>query len=592
MAAGILTKNKQFQLILIKPSHYDKQGYVIQWLRSSIPSNTLSTLYGLATEAAQRRVLGPDVDIVLTALDETNTRITSKKVVDLINAHDGFGMVALVGVQSNQYPRALDIARPLREAGVQVVIGGFHVSGCLAMLPGIQPDLQKALDMGICLYAGEAENRLDEVLLDAAAKKLKPIYNYMKDLPSIEATPTPFLPASIVTRVAGNFTGFDAGRGCPFQCSFCTIINVQGRKSRHRSPDDIERIIRENAAQGIVRFFITDDNFARNKDWEAIFDRIILLRERDGIRCKFIIQVDTLCHRIPNFIEKAAKAGVKRVFIGLENINPDNLVGAKKRQNKITEYRTMLQAWKKVRTITYAGYILGFPNDTPESIVRDIKIIQRELPVDLLEFFCLTPLPGSEDHQTLFKKGVPMDPDLNKYDLDHVVTSHPKMSKEEWEGAYKLAWDTYYSPDHINTIMKRAAASGINSGNVLFLMLWFYGCITLEGVHPLEGGFWRRKYRLDRRPELPREGFVSFHLKRIADMAWKHWKIARMAARYTIMLKAIQRDPKKRDYTDLALTPVREDDDEQMEMLMQNASVRAAVEHRRKVEKLTVGARA
>ena len=115
----------------------------------------------------------------------------------------------------------------------------------------------------------------------------------------------------------------------------------------------------------------------------------------------FTIQVDTLCHKIPNFIEKATKAGVRRVFIGLENINPDNLIAAKKRQNKITEYREMLQMWRNHGAITYAGYILGFPADTKESILRDIEIIKRELPVDILEFFFLTPLPGSEDHKML-----------------------------------------------------------------------------------------------------------------------------------------------------------------------------------------------
>ena len=184
-----------------------------------------------------------------------------------------------------------------------------------------------------------------------------------------------------------DYTSFDAGRGCPFQCSFCTIINVQGRKSRYRSADDIERIVRENYAQGIKNFFITDDNFARNRNWEQIFDRLIELREGEGIPIKLILQVDTLCHRIPNFIEKAGRAGAKRVFIGLENISPDNLIGAKKKQNRITEYRTMLQAWKAVRAITYCGYIIGFPNDTPERVIRDIEIIKRELPVDFLEFF-------------------------------------------------------------------------------------------------------------------------------------------------------------------------------------------------------------
>src|ERR671919_428858 len=93
---------------------------------------------------------------------------------------------------------------------------------------------------------------------------------------------------------------------------------------------------------------------------------------RGVARLTIVIQVDTLCHKIPNFIAKCARAGVKRVFIGLENINPDSLVGAKKRQNKITEYRKMLLAWKSAKVITYAGYILGFPNDTIESIRADI----------------------------------------------------------------------------------------------------------------------------------------------------------------------------------------------------------------------------
>ena len=248
----------------------------------------------------------------------------------------------------------------------------------------------------------------------------------MDKLPSLQGEPPPFLPRQHVRRTAGSLSSVDLGRGCPYQCSFCTIINVQGRKSRFRSPDDLEKIIRENHAQSIKRFFITDDNFARNKDWEILFDRLIALRKSEFPGLGFTIQVDTLCHKIPNFIEKAAQAGVRRVFIGLENINPDNLIAAKKRQNKITEYREMLQKWRNHGAITYAGYILGFPADTKESILRDIEIIKRELPIDILEFFFLTPLPGSEDHKVLSAKGVWMDPDMNKYDLNHRVSHHPK----------------------------------------------------------------------------------------------------------------------------------------------------------------------
>jgi hypothetical protein len=179
---------RRFQLYLIKPSHYDDDGYVIQWWRSSIPSNSLASVYTLAHDAAERQVLGPHVQIDITALDETNTRVNIDDIVALFREHGNFGMVGLVGVQSNQFPRAMDIARALRNQLVPVVIGGFHVSGVLAMLPTVPSDLKEALDLGCTLFAGEAEGRLDDVLKDAAAGALKPTYNYMDDLPSIEAT--------------------------------------------------------------------------------------------------------------------------------------------------------------------------------------------------------------------------------------------------------------------------------------------------------------------------------------------------------------------------------------------------------------------
>ncbi len=324
---------KSFQLVLIKPSHYDDNGYVIRWWRAMIPSNSLAAVYGLAADCAQRRILGPDVVIAIEPIDETHTRVNVPSLLARFRRHDNFGLVALVGVQSNQYPHALDLARPFRRAGIPVAIGGFHVSGCLSMLDGHAVGLDACREMGIALFAGEAEGRFDAVLQDAAANRLAPIYDFLADLPHMEGTPVPFLPRPYVQRTIGHNSSFDAGRGCPYQCSFCTIINVQGRKSRFRSADDVEALVRSNWAQGIYRFFITDDNFARNKHWEAILDRLIGLRERARIPIALMIQVDTLCHKTPRFVEKAKRAGVTRVFIGLENINPDNPSAARKRQN-------------------------------------------------------------------------------------------------------------------------------------------------------------------------------------------------------------------------------------------------------------------
>ncbi|MFL6934126.1 MAG: radical SAM protein, partial [Xanthobacteraceae bacterium] len=211
---------RRFQLVLIKPSHYDDDGYVIQWVRAFIPSNTLGVLYSLANDSARRGVLGPDTAIDITVIDEINARVNTAQLLSLFRRHDGFGLVALVGVQSNQFPRALDIARPFRAAGVPVIVGGFHVSGCLAMLPELQADLKAALDLGVSLFAGEVEGRMDGILQDAANQTLQPIYNYLSDLPSIEDEPTPILPAEHLRRTIQHIGAFDAGRGCPFQCSF------------------------------------------------------------------------------------------------------------------------------------------------------------------------------------------------------------------------------------------------------------------------------------------------------------------------------------------------------------------------------------
>src|SRR6202163_66587 len=501
----IVEARRHFQLVLIKPSHYDDDGYVIRWWRAMTPSNSLAAVYGIAADCAERRVLGPNVDIDIEVIDETNTRIDIPALLSRYRRHDDFGCVALIGVQSNQYPRALDIARPFRAAGIAVAIGGFHVSGCLSMLDGGAVDLDVCRDMGVAIFAGEAEERLESVIADVVAGRLAPIYNYMKDLPGMEGMPVPFLPKRYIERTLGSSASFDAGRGCPYQCSFCTIINVQGRKSRYRSADDIEHLVRLNWAQGIRKFFITDDNFARNKEWESTFDRLIELRGRDGIPLGLMIQVNTLCHKIPNFMEKAKRAGVTKVFIGLENINPDNLAAAKKRQNKITEYRKMLLAWKKQGILTIAGYILGFPADTPQTIRRDIAIIKDELPIDLLEFFCLTPLPGSEDHQTLWKTGVAMDQDLNRYDVEHVCTAHSRMSRKEWQDIYHEAWLLYYTPKHMKILLRRAAATGVPIGNLAKYLLTFSTTDRLEKVHPLQGGIFRLKHPSERRPGLSRE---------------------------------------------------------------------------------------
>ncbi len=561
----LLKSNQSFHVVLIKPSHYDDEGYVIQWGRPALPSNSLAALNSLMMDCVERKVLGQNVPIYVETFDESHFTIPTKRIINRIRKGLG-GLIGFVGVQTNQFPRSLDLGKVFLQAGIPVIIGGFHVSGCYSMLKEVPPDIQQALTDGFTLVAGEAEGHLDTILQDAYEKRLKPSYNFLQNTPALKGAPFPFLPARLVKKTFRRLSSFDAGRGCPFQCSFCTIINVQGRISRSRSADDIEALIRENLRQGVWRFFITDDDFARNRNWESILDRMIHLREQEGFQLSLTIQVDALCHKIPRFIEKAVRAGCHNIFIGLESLNPESLIGAKKRQNKIGEYRTMLQTWKHHGCTTVGGYILGFPNDTSSSIARDIEIIKKELPVDIVEFFILTPLPGSEDHQQLYERGVWMDPDMNAYDLEHVTMAHPLMTKGELAKAYRLAWQQYYTWDHIETLMRRAAAKGEPVIKLMFLIFCFYGCIMFEGIHPLEGGLVRWRGRRSRRPGMPMESAWKFWPSQILGAFRTEWKWCKLGWKLNQLRIKVEKDPTKLRYTDVSLTPPTGESEDQLEL--------------------------
>ncbi len=542
-------KKERFHVILVKPSKYDDDGYVIRWWRAVVTSNSLACLVTLTEDAQRKKVLGEDVELVLHVYDETVEAVPVRRLCRGILKAGERGVAGLVGVQSNQFPRAVDLARDFIQEGVPAMIGGFHVSGTMAMLPELRAELEAAAG-GATLVAGEVEEKWAEILKDAYANRLLKSYNFLDKKPELQGVPAPRMAKRYLRRFIATQSSFDAGRGCPFRCSFCTIINVQGNKMRWRTAGDIEQVVRENHKQGITHFFITDDNFSRNPEWEAIADRLIHLKEKEGLRSSLMLQADTMSHKIPRFIEKMTRAGCRRVFIGMETVNPENLAACGKSQNKLTEYRKMLLAWRDHGAITCAGYIIGFPGDTYESVMRDVEFLKRELPLDLAEFFILTPFPGSEDHQRMTRQGVTMDRDLSRFDASHPVLEHPRMSREEWMLAYHDAWRSFYSREHCLTLMKRR--KGPRRRLVFSSLLWFRSAFFLTGVHPLLGGYFRVRERKSRRPELPREPFVSFWVKSLFGFLRYGYGMIKLLLELWLLDREAKR-PEHADYTDRAV---------------------------------------
>jgi len=511
----------RINVVLVKPSKYDDDGYIVRYRRGFLPSNTLACLCALTEDVRRRGVLGKDLRWDVEVLDDTVQEIPVDKISRKAQRRGSKTVVCLVGVQTNQFPRAADLAMAFRARGVEVMIGGFHVSGSMAMISPTPPEIESLMAAGVTVVLGEVEGRWEGMLRDVLQGTRKVLYNFLDDPPDLQHQPLPVVQGKYLRHfLSPNFGTIDAGRGCPFHCSFCTIINVQGRRMRCRDVETLLTGVRENYTQrGVSFYFFTDDNFARNRHWEEIFDGLIRMREEEKIPLEFMMQVDALSYRIPRFVEKARHAGCTQVFIGMESLNPENLKAAGKTQNDVKDLTNLVAAYHAQDIMTHAAYIIGFPFDTTESVRRDVAQLTRDLRVKQASFFMLTPLPGSQDHAEAFRHNVPMDIDFNQYDAFHPTTLHPRMSAAEWTSAYREAWRSFYSFENMRAILLETSAE--RYWNVFKNFLWARGALDIEHQHPMIAGLFRVKHRRSRRPGLPVEGRVAHMWARLGDMRRK-----------------------------------------------------------------------
>lgn len=516
---------KKFRIYLIKPSKYDDDGYVIRYWKGVLPTNTLACLYALTKDVQERGILGEDLEWEIDVIDDTVQSIPFKKIIRQSQRKDERTLVFLVGVQSNQVPRAEDIAIKLRQGGVDVLIGGFHVSGILATLPELSPELQELRDAGVTLVGGEAEGGHWEMILhDALENNLRPVYNFLDDRPDISDAPIPEILPEMMKRFAlSHFGTIDCGRGCPFGCSFCTVINVQGRKMRFRNVDKLLVKIRENYHKyKITTYFFTDDNFCRNKNWEAITDGLIQMREEEKLPISFMMQIDTQSHKVPRFVEKTARAGCLQAFIGMESLNEENLAKVQKTQNKTSEYKELVDAFHSVGIMTHLAYIIGFPFDTVQSVRRDIEQLVS-FGAGQTSFFMMTPLPGAMDFKDALGRGMLRDADLNNYDCFHETHRHARMDSGEWLAVYEEAWQKFYSIENMKNILKNVGREPY--WGVLFNFIWYKNGFEVEGGHPMLHGFIRLKGRSERRSLYPVENRWQYFKRRTKDIRFliKGW---------------------------------------------------------------------
>ena len=514
-AAGLGVR--ELDITLVRATNYTDDGYPIRTRFGVIRSNTLTQMGTLARDLASYQFFA-GLSLNVRLVDEAIQTIPVKKILRRSKAAGVRSIVMLVGVQSNQFPRARDIASWFVPHGVPVMIGGFHVSGMLAMV-GLTADLRQAMSDGLILVAGEVEGgRLPGIVEDLLRNRAEPLYNFLNPTPDLAELPIPRLSKDDFKRFASPFSTLDTGRGCVFTCDFCTIINVQGRTMRCRDPQQVVEFVRRSYHEAAVSHcFFTDDNIARNPRWRELFAGLIKLREEEHIPFTFMMQSDLAARKIPpgDFFVLASRAGCNQVFFGVESVNRDNLRSQEKFQNQVTEYKDLVAHCHSLGIACHAGYILGLPFDTPETLQRDIGELQR-MSFDSASFYILSPLPGSKDHQRWWRERRWMDSDFNTYDSAHVAVAPERMTRDELWMAFRRSWEQFYSTEHMVNVLKVWRKDWKYFWDRLFFFSWYLYASRIEKLHPMNCGFWTVRCRTDRRSGFPREAFVPFW--------WGRWK--------------------------------------------------------------------
>ena len=344
--------------------------------------------------------------------------------------------------------RAYAIADQLRDNGVPVVMGGPHPTHVV----------DESLEHSDYVIRGEGEIALP-ALLDALKDGTPladvpnlsyhgadgPQHNELDPLyPDLDRWPDPDM-----TLVDGfKATGFlgtrrvvpiQTSRGCPFDCSFCSVTTTFGRKMRYRSTERVVAEMRKHDLKNTL-FFIYDDNFAaspkRTRELLAAFRTLPVMPTWSA-------QVRADVARDEELVREMKATGCNTVFIGLESVNQESLAQAKKRQDMetVAKHLDIINA-NDIRI--HGMFVMGFDTDGPDTMERTVKFA-HERDLFSVQFLVLTPLPGSRFHKEMVEQGRILFTDWSLYDAHHVCFRPNHIHPAELQNWQVVGHDLFYS---------------------------------------------------------------------------------------------------------------------------------------------------
>lgn len=393
------------KLLFVEPTRLFHDGRPARIKREGMRTLTLPYLAGLAGDGWASRI----------QIDSLNPA-TGDEPADLV----------CISVLTQRSPRAYQIADAFRARGVPVVLGGVHVT----------LNADEAAVHADALVIGEAEDVFGQVLLDAAAGRLQPVYR-CEQLHSLKDLASPRFDLITNNRYFTLLRPVQTTRGCPHRCDFCTVRSVYGASYRHRPVEQVVQDIRRIRSTSRYVFFV-DDNLAADVGYTTeLFEALIPLR------ISWSAQMNLGFAQNQPLLKLAARSGFQMAVCGIENVNPENLASVGKQSvNRPERYHEWIRRFRKAGVIILAGMILGFDTDNADSIAANLHFMRTEK-IPMISLYLLTPFPGTPLFARLEEQERLLTKNWSLYDSYTCVFRPKNLSPETltdlyWQAARKI----------------------------------------------------------------------------------------------------------------------------------------------------------
>ena len=378
--------------------------------------------------------LGWQVEVIIEEKEEVN--FESIKSADIVG----------ISTITSTAPRAYSIAEQVRELGILVIMGGPHVT----FLPEealehcdfvLRSEGEKALPLFIEQWLGNKD--FSKVPNLSFIKEGEIIHNKKIDLiTDLDSIPYPdfnLIKKGIKQTYGYKIVPVQTSRGCPFDCEFCSVTGMFGKKIRYRSTENIiEELHQYNSKKNVIFFY--DDNFTANRRrTRELLNAMI----REKFKFNWSTQVRADVAKDQELVELMSKAGCETVFIGFESVDPESLIEMKKKQT-VDEIKSAIKVFNKNKIMIHGMFVFGFESDTIEKIRQTIKFVNHSR-ISTVQFLILTPLPGTVTFKKLQQAGRIKFFDWGLYDTHHAVFEPKNLSIDELQQAQMKGHQSFYS---------------------------------------------------------------------------------------------------------------------------------------------------